>query len=215
MRYTLIAVIFSSLLITSEGIRAEGNYSYSFGFGYSNNTGHGSRHGYGGAHGYGHGGKRATRYGYQHGAGHQFGYGNRYGHGNRNGHKPGHGIRRGNFHNYRNNPGSSFGYSYRYHGGHHNSGEIAGAFLLGGVIGYGVSNVHQRQSYYTQYNNYYRDPYLNSRDIVYPGSRREPVSTPSSSRRLYKDRNGNCSEIVHNSFGDELRIQLDRFECNW
>jgi hypothetical protein len=87
---------------------------------------------------------------------------------------------------------------------------------LGGVIGYGLNSVRQHYSSRTYYSNYYRDSYhLNSRDIVYPGSRRAPVPTASVGRRLYKDRNGDCSEIVRNSFGDELRIQLDRSECDW
>ena len=203
MRYTLIIVVFSTLLTISGGVQAEGNYAYSIGFGYSSN-GHGSKHGYGGAHGYGHGSKHysrpGNRYGYRHGNSYKFGHGYKYRHGNRS---------------YRHNPGSRFGYSYRHHGSHYDGGEIAGALLLGGVIGYGLSNTRQRNSYHTNYYNYYRDPYLNSRDIVYPGSRRVTESTASTGRRLYKDRDGNCSEMIRNSFGDELRIQLDRSECNW
>jgi hypothetical protein len=84
------------------------------------------------------------------------------------------------------------------------------------VIGYGFNNVRQNHSYRTYYNSYYRDSYhLNSRSIVYPGSSREPDSTSYSGRRLYKDRNGDCSEIVRNNIGDELRIQLDQSECDW
>jgi len=208
MRYTLITIVSSILLIASQGVRAESNYSYSFGFGYNHNTGHGSKHGYG-HQGYKYKGykNKAYKYGTRHNYGN--GYGNRHGYG----HKPGYGHGHKYAHNYRHNPG--YGYNYRYHGSHNNSGEIAGALLLGGAIGYGLSNTRQHTSYYTNYHNYYRDPYLNSRDIVYPGSRRVPVSTAPASRRLYKDRDGNCSEIIRNSLGDELRIQLDPVECNW
>ena len=82
------------------------------------------------------------------------------------------------------------------------------------MIGYGVSYYQNRQRYY--------EPYHTARGYaykVYPAnvttvetSQKTNVSPP---KKLLKELDGGCYEIARNQFGDELKIQLEDWDCNW
>ena len=45
---------------------------------------------------------------------------------------------------------------------------------------------------------------------------REPTVVSSQpSRRLFRDRNGNCFERTRTKQGDELMVELDPMQCQW
>jgi hypothetical protein len=111
--------------------------------------------------------------------------------------------------------GGSNGHHYR-HGGHHYSGHSSheGAYLAGGLIlGSLIGNAYYRnqQPYYEPY----YQPYYGRRATVVVDA---PVVTRSSSRisrRLLRDRDGNCFEKHYNDNGDEIMAELDPSECAW
>ena len=97
------------------------------------------------------------------------------------------------------------GHHYR-HGGHHSSDAgayLAGGLILGSLIGHA----------YSRHNRPYYEPYY-GRTVVVDA----PVVTRSSpriSRRLLRDRDGNCFEKNYNDRGDEIMVELDPSECAW
>ena len=93
---------------------------------------------------------------------------------------------------------SGGGHHYRHHGHHSNHGAyIAGGLILGSLIS----------------NSYRRHP---ERVVVQRTVVREPtVITNSPSRRLFRDRDGNCFERTRTKQNDELIVALDPSECDW
>ena len=144
------------------------------------------------------------------------GYHNGYG-----GHR--HGYR---YHGYKSHGhyGRRYGYAHRphrpykprgyYHYGYrgYDSGDLAAAAFVGGLIGYGISSYRYRhpRTYYSGNNTY--TTYLPSGTSIV---QRQTVPQSPPARTLFRDRHGECFEIRRNNYGDELRIQLDRSECSW
>ncbi len=93
--------------------------------------------------------------------------------------------------------------SYRHH--HHRrhrhrhsdrGAYLAGGVILGSIITHALTRPHyQRQTHVTRI--------------------RVAESDYRVSRRLFRDRNGNCFERQHNQRGDEIMIELDPAECAW
>ena len=96
--------------------------------------------------------------------------------------------------------GHGHGHGYRYGYGHsgHGAGYLIGGLVLGSMLTHAYERRHQ--------------PYLvqESRVVQIPAETQRRVS-----RRLFRDRNGNCFERNFNSAGDELLVELDPSECAW
>ncbi len=122
-------------------------------------------------------------------------YGGFYGGG---GHHGGHHYNRYYGHHYRDN--YYYGYQ-RHHRRHDNTAAyIAGGLVLGSLLTHSFDR-HPSTRYTT-------DDYVSRRSVVSDNNRRV-------SRRLYKDRQGNCFEKTYTSAGDELLSELDPNQCAW
>ena len=100
------------------------------------------------------------------------------------------------------NGGHYYGHGYRYGHGHHGHNDEA-AYLFGGlVLGSILTHAYERR----------HQPYVVHESRVVQNA---VVVERRVSRRLFKDRNGNCYEKNFNSAGDELLIELDPNECAW
>jgi len=108
--------------------------------------------------------------------------------------------------------GGYYGHHYRHgghhyrHGHHHSDGGayLAGGLILGSLITHAVYNNRAYR---------YDEPYVVERRVV-----RRPATVPtdrSVSRRLFRDRNGNCFERVYTPAGDEVMQELDPQQCAW
>lgn len=95
------------------------------------------------------------------------------------------------------------GHRYKRHHRRHRSSDRA-AYLVGGlVLGSLITNAYHRSN----------EPYVERRVSYY-----EPRRIRSSSRvtrRLFRDRDGNCFERNYNRQGDEIMIELDPAQCAW
>jgi hypothetical protein len=201
----IMVVVVTSVLAWSPGLlRADGDYSVRLGVNYSSGYGYHSghhksyqrrvHHGY---NAYGYSGFNNGFHGGHKGYGYKSNFGQGYGQGYRN-----------------NRSGHRTGY---HHSGNHNyysSGDLAAAAIIGGIIGYGVSYYQNRQRYY--------EPYHTARGYaykVYPASvttvetRQQIIVSPP--KKLLKELDGRCYEIIQNKFGDELKVQLESWNCNW
>ena len=133
------------------------------------------------------------------------------------------------------------GYRYNRHYGYsgHNSkyystGDVAAALIVGGAIGYGIRyyqhRKYQNTTYVRTYSTGYSSPSSYDYSARYAGSYRPGLGTTRPAamesgtatqnsgtpiRKLLKDLDGKCYEIRKNQLGDELRIQLQSWECNW
>ena len=100
--------------------------------------------------------------------------------------------------------GHGYGHGgHHYRGGHHSShgAYLAGGLLLGSIIAH---------SYHTRHAPVYA-PVVAQRTVVH-----EPVVvTRKPTRRLFRDRNGNCFERTTSTQGDEMMVELDPAECAW
>jgi hypothetical protein len=96
--------------------------------------------------------------------------------------------------------GHGHGHGYRYGYGHsgHGAGYLIGGLVLGSMLTHAYERRHQ--------------PYIvhESSVVQIPAETQRRVS-----RRLFRDRNGNCFERNFNSAGDELLVELDPSECAW
>jgi len=164
----------------------------------------------------------SSGYGYH--SGHHKSYQHRVNHGYRpySSSRCKHGFNRGHKgYAYKSYDGHRYGHR-RYYSGHaqpgnrnyYSSGDVAAAAIIGGMIGYGVSYYQNRQRYY--------EPYHTARGYaykVYPVSvktgenSQETIVLPPKKR--LKELDGSCYEIARNQFGDELKIQLQDWNCNW
>jgi hypothetical protein len=101
-----------------------------------------------------------------------------------------------NRHSYRHSYGHGYRRSHRSH--HSNRGAyLVGGLVLGGII---ASAIHRNH-----------DPYVVRESRVEQSSRADRRVT----RRLYRDRDGNCFERTFSSNGDELLSELDPADCAW
>lgn len=104
-------------------------------------------------------------------------------------HHRGHGYRHGYNYGYRR--------GHRRHHGHHDRGAyLAGGLVLGSLLTHAYHRSHE--------------PYVVRESRVV----RRTVETPVS-RRLFKDRYGDCFERNYNSAGDEVLVELNPSECAW
>lgn len=147
------------------------------------------------------------------GVGHSYGYNRGFGRGyNRFGSRYNGPYRygRGNyvnvsFGNYYGRPG------YRRYGPRrYDAGDLVGGIVLGSLISSSLYNYRDYRSYDRVV--YRSPPVTRTRDVVYVNRSRPSVS---SGRKLLRDLQGNCFEIGHNEFGDEVRTQLDPSFCDY
>ncbi len=226
----LITLMFGSLLGFSGLSHAGGNLSFNIGFGhgggYNNHYGHGYKYGYGYKKRHYFGNNFRHNYGHNYGHSYGNGYGSRYGHKYYNRHyrrhyQPYHHNRRGYGHY-----NSRINFGYGGHGYHNNSSHVAGALIIGSIIGYGISKIYNHHHYQKKHYNqpkYYPNSYPVNYSSSYPSNRRVSYTIYNNGRvvptapvrRLHKDRNGNCFEINRNSYGDEFQTQLNPYQCNW
>ncbi len=103
--------------------------------------------------------------------------------------------------------GGHYGHRHRghRHGRHHSR---RGAYLAGGLILGSLLTHAYHRSHYPR-----TEPYV-------VRERRVIRSTPHvverrTTKRLFRDRDGNCFERTFNRNGDELLVELDPAECAW
>ena len=146
-------------------------------------------------------------------------YGHRYKHGYRHRNNKSHDhYGRGYSHSYRHQKPHGY-HHYGYRG--YNSGDVAAAALVGGLIGYGNSKYsypHRYRVYrkpgpyhvYRRYGGYSYKSYVPTKTVVL----REESAPAPPARILLKDQNGDCFQIHRNALGDEIRVHLPSHECN-
>ena len=89
------------------------------------------------------------------------------------------------------------GYRHRRHRSNDRGAYLIGGLAIGAIVTHAIHNSANRR---VERDRVYRNDHQNTRRI---------------SRRLFRDRDGNCFERTHNQQGDELLIELDRAECAW
>ena len=183
-----LVLAIACIAMNLPSIAAAGGTYISVGVGYQ-----GGHYGHRYKHGYRHHGYKARRHHGYHGRGHHRAHRH---------HKP---------------------YGYHHYGYHrYSSGDLAAAALVGGLIGYGVRSYTYQHRYKvyrkpTTYQVYRHDggrSYSNYAPVRTVVVKEQPATAPPA-RNLLKDRNGNCFEIRRNSLGDELRVHLPSYECNF
>jgi len=107
----------------------------------------------------------------------------------------GHGYHAGYHRSYRR------GYRHGYRRGHRRNNDaayLAGGLVLGSLLTHAYHN-HQ-------------DRYVRDVRVV----RERPLrQSERVSRRLFRDRHGNCFERTYTPDGDELLLELDERQCHW
>lgn len=106
------------------------------------------------------------------------------------------------------------GYGYRRHGFRRYDGrDLIGGIVLGSLISSSFRDYRDYRDYRSYDPVVYRSrPVTTARKVVYVNHSRSSVS---SGRKLLRDLEGNCFEISHNEYGDELRTQLDPSFCDY
>ncbi len=126
-----------------------------------------------------------------------------HGHGYYGGyHHRGHGYHRGYRHGYR--------HGYRRHHRRHNNDA---AYLAGGLI-LGSLFTHAYYNHRDHYHGHDRYVVRGSRTIR-TEPRYQTRDQGAVSRRLFRDRNGDCFERIYDASGEEVLLELDAAECNW
>lgn len=97
----------------------------------------------------------------------------------------------------------------------YDSGDLIGGIVLGSLI----------SSSFRSYNEYRASPKVVYRsrpanrpagNVIYVGRSQAGTQVGTGSgRRLLRDLQGNCFEIAHNEFGDEVRTQLEPENCDY
>lgn len=99
---------------------------------------------------------------------------------------------------------------YRHHYRHRSGGDRA-AYLAGGLIlGSVITHALTRPRYETRSYDRHSHSYHETRVI-----RESSRAQTQPSRRLFRDRDGNCYERISDAGGDELLISLPASECAW
>ena len=97
------------------------------------------------------------------------------------------------------------GYRHRRHRGHNRGAYLAGGVVLGALLSHAIHPTH-----HSYRRSRYDDDYVIRRVV-----REQPVNRSSNvTRRLYRDRDGNCFQRKQQN-DEELLIELDPSECAW
>ncbi len=120
-------------------------------------------------------------------------------------------------HHYRHYNGH-YNHRYRHRHGHrskHHSNR--GAYLVGGLIaGSLLTHALTRPRDHYSYSEHRTTRVVSPAPIYRPtGYNTDRTSAPSISRRLFRDRDGNCFERSQNSAGEEVLIELPAASCAW
>lgn len=191
MKKMILSVSLLLTLIVSQSSFADNRHSR-HGYGNYGSSGYGSRH-------YNRGFNRSYN------RNNNFRRGNAY-------HYGGYSNRRG-YNSFNISYGSGFGRYYGNNYRYRNSGRGSGDFVGGLVLGSLLSYPRYRESSYERVS-YRTRPVTQAREVVYRNNRTVTTSaTPK--RRLLRDLQGDCFEVVISPNGDEIRSQLDSLECSF
>jgi hypothetical protein len=138
----------------------------------------------------------------------------------------GHGYRGHDGYSYGRGHGYRYGRSARYNRGYHRGyrhgrrhrSSNRGAYLAGGLIlGSVITHALTRPRYQEKVIEYRSEPsYIGTRSYQTRSyEARAEDRAGSISRRLFRDRDGNCYERETNADGDELLIELPERDCDW
>lgn len=139
---------------------------------------------------------------------------------------PGHGYRghdgysnsRGYGHRYGRSVRYNRGYNRGYRHGRRFRSSNRGAYLAGGLIlGSVITHALTRPQYQERVVEYRTEPAVTGtrRYETRSYDARAEAPTGAISRRLFRDRDGNCYERETNANGDELLIELPERDCDW
>jgi hypothetical protein len=112
------------------------------------------------------------------------------------------GYNRGNYYN--------FSYGRRHHGDHFSTGSFLGGLVLGSVL---TAPRYSNRRYEDTY--YRRTPVRRSSQVVVVNQGRPSNAVLTPQRRLLRDLEGRCYQIVRSENGDEIRTELEPESCNF
>ncbi len=128
------------------------------------------------------------------------------------------------------------GYSHHYRGGHgyhkyhhrrhhrhsrhhryrrsNEAAYLAGGLVLGSLFTHAY---YKHNPYHDSYRDAYYGSYYEKRHLSHAQRtyRRHAQPKAEVTRRLFKDRNGNCFERLPGAEGEDILVPLDAASCNW
>lgn len=117
---------------------------------------------------------------------------------------------RGSRYNRRNNHYYSYNRSRNYRSGHFDGGSFIGGLVLGSILTYPRYSTSRRDNYY-----YRSAPIRRSPSVTVISRTPINTGTVAPGRRLLRDLEGRCYEILRDEDGNEIRTELEPAACNF